>query len=484
MTEMAPPQMFALIALVSGLLLGGGLGFLLRHLRAKSELLAMESALLQEAATMRADLKGRSVQLEALQLEKADLSRDLRQLGNQHSSAREELAGLRTRLEEERRVASEKLALLGAAERQLRESFEALAANALHQNSQQFFELAKTELSRIEKESKADSELRQKAVESLLAPVQESLAKVDLSIQGMEKERTSAWGELRKHLEVVTLGQEQLRGETGRLVTALRQPNVRGRWGEMQLRRVVEMAQMLPHCDFDEQVSVDTEGGKLRPDLRVRLPGGKSVIVDAKAPMAAYLEAIEAPDEAAREQKMKEHVAQIRQHITQLSAKAYWDQFHPSPEFVVMFLPSESFFTTALQHDPALMEAGVDNKVLPASPLTLIALLRAVAYAWRQEQIAENAEEIRELGAQLHERVKKLAEHMTRLGKNLSTAVDAYNGAVGTLESRVLVGTRRFSELGAASKDEEIPEVPPVEKFVREFQVEGLKPLPPGEDAA
>ncbi len=455
---------WVVLAFACGALLGGGIALVLA-LRGRVRRAEREAQAAAELAELRAALAAKGADVSRLvterDSERAEARAEAQELRREVLRLREGGARLSATLEGERKAHEEKLEALAAAEVRLRETFEALAAQALRQNSQSFGAIA---------------EQREKAIDALVKPVQEKLAQVEGTLQGLEKERAAANAELRKHLELVAQAQEGLRSETGNLVKALRQPHVRGRWGEVQLRRVVELAQMVPHCDFEEQTTVDTDDGKLRPDARIRLPGGKSVIIDAKAPMAAYLEALETQDEAVREQKLREHALQLRAHIQKLSAKAYWDQFQPSPEFVVLFLPAESFFSTALQQDPTLLETGVEHRVLPASPLTLIALLRAVAYGWRQERIAENAEQMRQLGADLHGRVRKLAEHVLKLGRSLNGAVESYNAAVGSLESRVLVAARRFGELGAISEGSELPEVGPLESRVRELQA-----LPPAE---
>jgi DNA recombination protein RmuC len=351
----------------------------------------------------------------------------------------------------ERRAAGEKLTLVESAEQRLREAFEALSSDALRRNNTSFLELAKAALEAQARDADRSLVDRQQAIERLLDPVARSLEKVDQQIQQVERQREGAYREISVQVRGLAHAHQQLQAETANLVSALRAPTVRGQWGELQLRRVVEMAGMLDYCDFEAQAHVARAEGSLRPDLVVRMPGGKSVVVDAKTPLHAYLEARSAQDEEKRAAHLAAHARQVREHVNQLAAKSYWTQFQPAPDFVVMFLPGEAFFGAALDCDPALIEHAWSRNVIVASPTTLIALLRAVAYGWRQEQLAENAQRISEQGRELHGRIGTLLEHFRRLGNALNGSVRAYNDAFGSLQSRVLPGARRLRELGAAS---------------------------------
>jgi DNA recombination protein RmuC len=394
------------------------------------------------------------------------------------------LAEVNTRLAEERKAAAEKIALLNNAQEQLKDAFKALSADALASNNQSFLELARATLEKFQEGAKGDLESRRQAVDELVRPLRESLEKVDGKIGELEKARVAAYSELTAQVKgLIENHLPALRNEAANLSRALRQPAVRGRWGEIQLKRVVEMAGMLDHCDFYEQESRATEDGRLRPDLIVRLPGGKNIVVDSKVPLSAYLDAMEtdAADDEWREKLLADHARQVREHMVALGRKSYWEQFHPAPEFVVLFLPGEMFFSAALQHDPELIEFGVGERVIPATPTTLIALLRSVAYGWRQEAIAKHAQAVADLGRQLHERIATLASHWSEVGGRLDKAVEAYNRSVATLESRVLVSARRFRDLKVSPEDMEIEALAPVEHETRALQAPELLVPPPEE---
>src|ERR1700674_2168022 len=441
---------------VIGLLFGGLIAWL--ALRSRSAALHARSSLMEKE----------------LGIGKVDLAR----LQQAHTELVAGKARAESALEAERKTSNEKIELVTRASEELRNAFKAMAADALKSNNLSFLVLAKERLERFQAEALGDLEARQKAVADMVSPVRDSLNRVDAQIHQMEVARGDAYGELRAQVQSLIATQKELQSETGNLVRALRTPNVRGRWGEIQLRRVVEIAGMLSYCDFTEQETVTTESGRLRPDLVVKLPGGKHVVVDAKTPLQAFLDAFETTDEETRRACLATHARQVRDHMKTLSSKNYWEQFEATPEFVVMFLPGEIFFSAALEQDPGLIEQGVMQRVIPASPTTLIALLKAINYGWNQEKLARNAKKISDLGKELHDRLRKLAGLITGVGTNLDRAVEAYNQAVGSLENRVLGSARKFPELGAAVA-EDIPELEPIETTSRALSFEwDEEPLP------
>ncbi len=455
-----------LLGLGIGLVAGGltlwffGRSLILR-LRAECD---RDLATWRERATM---LEAQAVEMraarEGCEQRRAELQREVQRL-----AARE--AELTATLQSEREAAQQKLALLENARMALADAFKALSADALRNNNLSFLELARAALEKFQEQAKGDLSRRQQAIDELVKPVRETLEKFDRRVGEIELSRLDAYSRLTEQVLSLRTTQEQLQKETVTLAKALGSPQSRGRWGELTLRRVVELAGMQKYCDFDEQVNLPGEEGRLRPDLVVRLPGGRCVAVDAKAPLNAYVEAVNAGDEAARRAKMGENALRIREHIKALSAKSYWERLTPTPEFVVLFLPGESFYSAALEADPTLIEVGVENRVVLATPTTLIALLKAVAFGWRQEALAENATKISELGRELYKRLADMTGHFEDLGQRLEKATESYNKAMGSLESRVLVSARRFEELQAAPTDQRIEPLEPIETLPRKLE--------------
>jgi len=347
-------------------------------------------------------------------------------------------------------------------------------AQLLRASNEQLLQLHNESMSRQQAESRSEMEKREKAVADMVRPLSESLTRVDGRLERLDRDRVQTTTMLQEQLRTMVESQDRLRGETGALVAALRKPQTRGRWGELQLRNVVEMAGMTRYSDFVEQATVRDDDRQLRPDLIVRLPGGKQVVVDAKAPLQSFLDAYESTDEHQRDAHLQAHARLLREHVRKLSAKSYWSQFADAPDFVLLFLPGEHFLNAALEADPTLIEQGVAQHVLIATPTTLIALLRAVHYGWQQEKVAENAREISELGREVYSRLGTMAEHLGTLGRRLTGAVESYNKTVGSLETRVLVSARRFTEHGAVGPSAEIAELEPVDKQVRTLQAPEL----------
>jgi len=408
-------------------------------------------------------------QLKKLQINLAVAEERMRHLAELEKALEKREEELK-RLRKEAAASEEKLALLETAHEQLALRFQSLSAEALQKNSESFIQLAKATFEKFHEGAKGELEKRQNSFGQLVTPVKESLFKLDEGLRKLEVERKGEQEVLKSHLQAMVQTEKDLKKETTTLIQSLRTPLSRGRWGEIQLRRVVELAGMVNQCDFFEQEVL--EEGKLRPDLIVRLPGGRQVVIDAKVPLEAYLDAIETKDEAVREDRFKEHARAVRGHVVALSRKAYWESIHPTPEFVVLFLASESFFSAALQFDPSLIEVGAEKGVVISTPTTLIALLRSIAYGWKQENLSRHAEKVSRLGHDLYKRIIDMSSHFSRMGRGLASAVDSYNRGIGSLETRVLPTARKFQELGAASSHLELEPLEVIEKIPRLLQSE------------
>ncbi|MEP6818590.1 MAG: DNA recombination protein RmuC [bacterium] len=456
-------QILSIVVFLVGAALGLAAGWVLLRTRASSASAA-------DLATLKERLGGKDAELQKLQLA---LNSEIAE----HKHSREEGAQLKAALEGERRAAQERKDSFKQAAEELSEKFKALSRDALKDNNQSFLQLANSTLAKFQETARGDLEQRQQAIDQLVKPLRESLEKVDGKIGEIEKARAGAYAELREQVRGLATAQLQLQAETGNLVTALRAPHVRGRWGEIQLRRVVELAGMLQYCDFDEQTTVATDDGRIRPDVIIRLPGNRTIVIDAKVPFDAFYESISTTDEVVRAARLKDHARLVRAHIGSLSKKSYWESVQPTPEFVLLFLPGETFYSAALEIDPSLIEDGVGKGVIIATPTTLIALLKAVSYGWRQEQMAENAKEVSDLGKTLYDRLRTFTNHFADIGKGLDRALDSYNRGVGSLEGRVLRTARRFKERGALS-GEDIEILEPLDKAARPLSLDegGLFP--------
>ena len=435
-----------------GAMLGGGIVGLILSSRLRLKYVSSEAT----ASELRKQLEEKKGELERLK--------------NSLQEEQQARIAAITRLEEATKSIEEQRNVLASAQEKLTDTFKALSDDALKSNNEAFLQLAKQSLETIFSQAKGDLGKREEVMKNLVRPLEEALQRYDSHVGKIEAEQSKIYGGLEEQLRGLMVAQQQLQKETGNLVSALRKPQVRGRWGELTLKRVVELAGMIEHCDYSEQVTSQGEEGKLRPDLVIHLPSGREVVVDCKVSLEAFLDAVEAPSDEERKLALQRHAQQIRKHMLELSSKSYWEQLKYSPELVIMFIPGEPFVSAAWEWDHALIEDGFTNRVVIATPTTLIAVLKAISYGWRQEQIAKNAQMIAEQGRQVYERFSTFLDHLRKMKKSLEEAVISYNKMIGSLEGRVLPSVRRFKELGATA-EEEIPMIDPIEQTPRRLEV-------------
>ena len=459
---------------VFGVLIGGVCAWLITSARLQKkyaeQIAVVQSSYSKQITELEKRAGGFEARVEELrhqaQARDAEIGRTRHELDGERQSKVEAL----TKLEAAQQSFEEQKALIEAMKTEMTDTFNALSSAALKSSSEDFLRLASEHLGKVVSDTKGRLGEHQAALDGMIKPLYETLKRYDDQIKSIEESRHKAYGSLEEQLRTLASTQENLQRETSNLVSALRRPEVRGRWGEMQLRRVAELSGMSVHCDFTEQLSVDTDKGRIRPDMLVHLPMEREIVVDSKVSLEAYLEAVSAASEDERKAGMAKHAQQVRMHMNKLASKEYWSQFRKSPEFVVLFMPGESFLGAALDSDSTLIEDGIERRVIIATPTTFIALLRAIAYGWRQEQITKNAQEISELGRQLYERMSTLVQHFDNVGSSLEKAIGAYNKAVGSMETRILPSVRRFKELGVTGA-EEMPVIEQIDQKARSLDI-------------
>lgn len=462
--------MAIILSALTGLVIGGILVWIVLSSRLKLVYSKQIADMQMECANRLAETEGKTRYAEAQvnelrqQTQQKDIA--LSQLRIEMDGESKAKVEALTRLESARQSFEEQKALIEVMKKEMTDTFNALSKAALDSSNESFLTLASERLGTIVEETKGKLGEHKASMDGLIKPLNETLKRYEEQIRSIEESRHKAYGSLEEQLRTLTSTHENLQRETSNLVSALRKPQVRGRWGEMQLRRVAELSGMSLHCDFTEQQSVDTDKGRIRPDMVVHLPMGREIVVDSKVSLEAYLDAVSVSTEDEKKIKTEKHAQQVRTHMVKLASKEYWSQFKQSPEFVVLFIPGESFLSAALESDTTLIEDGIEKRVIIATPTTFIALLRAIAYGWRQEQLTKNAQEISELGRQLYERVSTLVQHFESVGSNLEKAIGAYNKAVGSLEARVLPSVRKFRELGVTGS-EEIPVLEQIDQTPR-----------------
>jgi DNA recombination protein RmuC len=460
--------------IIIGIVIGGIVAWVLTKTRLQ-EIYAKDKSELQSSCSnqiteLEKRASGAEARIEELRQQAQQRDSEIISVRNELDAERQSKVEAITKLEAAQKSFEEQRALIEAMKTEMTDTFNALSSAALKSSSEDFLRLASEHLGRVVTDTKGRLGEHQAALDGMLKPLHETLKRYEEQIRSIEESRHKAYGSLEEQLRALASTHEHLQKETSNLVSALRKPEVRGRWGEMQLRRVAELSGMSIHCDFTEQQSLDTEKGRIRPDMIVHLPMEREIVVDAKVSLEAYLNSISASTEDERKAKMEKHAQQVRTHMNKLASKEYWSQFKQSPEFVVLFIPGESFLSSALDVDNTLIEDGIQRRVIIATPTTFIALLRAIAYGWRQEQITKNAQEISELGRQLYERMNTLVQHFDSIGSHLEKAIGAYNKTVGSLESRILPSIRKFKELGVTGADE-IPVIEQVDQKPRNLSI-------------